>query len=180
VHHGAVTRRRTEPATTPVAPPDSPADADEGRLLAALLEAESLVSARMDALARRAQGVSLAQLDILVTVARTAGGALRMGDLAETLVVSRSGVTYRVDVLERRGLVVRAASDADQRETFVRLTDAGRRLVAEAIGQQVRMLAELTRGRMHPGALADTADTLEALAALLRPQPGAPDAVAAP
>ena len=52
--------------------------------------------------------------------------------LAQTLVTS-STMTNRVDVLARRGLVVRHPDPADRRGVLVRLTDAGRAAVDRAL-----------------------------------------------
>jgi MarR family transcriptional regulator, lower aerobic nicotinate degradation pathway regulator len=55
-----------------------------------------------------------------------------MQELARFLDLDKSSVTGLVDRAERRGLVARAPSPADRRAVLVRLTDAGRALVASA------------------------------------------------
>ena len=55
-----------------------------------------------------------------------------MQELARLLDLDKSSVTGLVDRAERRGLVARAPSAADRRAVRVRLTDAGRALVAAA------------------------------------------------
>ncbi|MET0236588.1 MAG: MarR family transcriptional regulator [Kibdelosporangium sp.] len=50
---------------------------------------------------------------------------LRMAELAEAVLLSRSGVTRLVDRLERAGLVMRERVDGDGRGVVARLTPAG-------------------------------------------------------
>jgi len=77
-------------------------------------------------------GLALADFDVLAQLAR-AGGALRMTELADRALISRSGMTGRVARLVREGLVRRASADADARGVVVLLTDAGQdRLTASA------------------------------------------------
>jgi DNA-binding MarR family transcriptional regulator len=51
---------------------------------------------------------------------------MRMCDVAESVLLSRSGLTRLVDRLERDGLVERVSCADDARGAFARLTDAGR------------------------------------------------------
>ena len=51
---------------------------------------------------------------------------MRMCDVAESVLLSRSGLTRLVDRLERDGLVERVSCDADARGAYAKLTDAGR------------------------------------------------------
>jgi MarR family transcriptional regulator, lower aerobic nicotinate degradation pathway regulator len=55
-----------------------------------------------------------------------------MHELARLLDLDKSSATGLVDRAERRGLVVRVPSPSDRRAVLVRLTDAGRALVAGA------------------------------------------------
>ena len=57
---------------------------------------------------------------------------MRMQDLADRLVLSRSGVTRLVDRLEAAGLIERASCPSDRRGTFAVLTEAGRHAFEEA------------------------------------------------
>src|SRR5439155_23705359 len=72
----------------------------------------------------QATGLALADFDVLAQLAR-AGGELRMTDLANRALVSRSGMTRRVARLVEEGLVRRANTDEDARGVVVALTDAG-------------------------------------------------------
>jgi DNA-binding MarR family transcriptional regulator len=93
----------------------------------ALLTAQAVV---LDAVEGQLQGVGqmpLAWFEVLVRLADEPQGALRMQDLAERLVLSRSGVTRLVDRLEAAGLIERASCPSDRRGTYAVLTESGRR-----------------------------------------------------
>ena len=60
------------------------------------------------------------------------GDRMRMCDLAESILLSRSGLTRLVDRLERDGLLERVACADDARGSYATLTPAGREKLAEA------------------------------------------------
>ncbi|MFP4312021.1 MAG: MarR family winged helix-turn-helix transcriptional regulator [Nitriliruptoraceae bacterium] len=64
--------------------------------------------------------------DVLVQLAEAPDGRLRMQDLADAVLLSKSGVTRLVDRMERSGLVERTRCADDRRGTFAALTPAGR------------------------------------------------------
>jgi DNA-binding MarR family transcriptional regulator len=55
-----------------------------------------------------------------------------MAELADRVLLSRSGTTRLVDRLEREGLLVRDNCTSDGRGTFAVLTDAGEELLSQA------------------------------------------------
>nr|WP_217507749.1 MarR family transcriptional regulator [Curtobacterium albidum] len=90
-----------------------------------------------------AGGLSYVQFQLLATLGDAADGSLRMTDLADGVVYSRSGLTYQVGLLERDGLVVRAPSAEDERSVTVSLTDAGRALLGRVFPGHVEVLRQL-------------------------------------
>src|SRR3989442_2629904 len=68
-------------------------------------------------------GLALADFDVLAQLA-IAGGSLRMTELADRALISRSGMTRRVTRLVHDGLVRRAHADADARGVVVQLTNS--------------------------------------------------------
>lgn len=70
-------------------------------------------------------GVSTAEFEVMIRLARSPGRRLRMSDLAAQTTLSTSGVTRVVDRLERDGLVGRAPCASDRRGFFAVLTAAG-------------------------------------------------------
>ena len=87
-------------------------------------------------------GLALADFDVLAQLA-AGGGALRMTELADRALISRSGMTRRVARLVREGLVRRASADADARGIVVLLTEAGLVRLTETAPVHVRGVAEL-------------------------------------
>lgn len=72
-----------------------------------------------------AQRLSLASYDVLVQLSEAPNRRLRMTELADAVLLSRSGVTRLVDRLERSGLVARARVDSDGRGVVAVLTQLG-------------------------------------------------------
>ena len=77
-------------------------------------------------------GLSLADYEILVHLSGEAAGELRMTELAARTLVSRSGLTRRLDRLVDAGLVERRNCPTDRRGVYAVLTDEGRRRLREA------------------------------------------------
>ncbi len=67
----------------------------------------------------------LASYDVLVQLAEAPQRRLRMTELAESVLLSRSGITRLVDRLERDGLVRREPCTDDARGTYAVITDDG-------------------------------------------------------
>jgi DNA-binding MarR family transcriptional regulator len=87
--------------------------------------AHSLVSRRLDDELRVEHGLSLAEYDALLQLAQAPDRRLRMNQLAEQVLLSRSGVTRLVDRLVADGLVNRRSCSSDARGAEAVLTAAG-------------------------------------------------------
>lgn len=74
----------------------------------------------------------LAWFDVLSTVAE-ADGRMKMGELAEALVISRGGLTKLVDRLVNAGLLERAFCETDRRVSYATLLPAGSELLNEML-----------------------------------------------
>ena len=107
-----------------------------------LLRAHATMMRRLETDLAQATGLALADFDVLAQLAR-AGGELRMTELANRALISRSGMTRRVSRLVAEGLVERATVDADARAVVVSLTDAGVARLTETAPVHVRGVAEL-------------------------------------
>ncbi len=103
------------------------------RLLPWLLfiQAHAAVSHAIEADLQALDGMSLADFDALIQLAM-AGGQLRMSELADRVLLSRSGVSRLVDRLEASGLVERRACPSDARVSWATITDKGRDRFAQA------------------------------------------------
>jgi DNA-binding MarR family transcriptional regulator len=91
----------------------------------AFLTAHALVSRRLDDDLRTEQQMTLAEYAALVQLAEANGRRLRMNQLADGIVLSRSGATRLIDRLEADGLVERRNCSSDGRGAEAVLTDAG-------------------------------------------------------
>lgn len=63
--------------------------------------------------------------DVLLTLEKAPGGRLRMSELADAVILSRSGLTRLVDRLEREGLLGREGCPGDKRGSYAVITEAG-------------------------------------------------------
>ena len=85
----------------------------------------------LDAELERDAGIPMRWYDILVHLEETPDG-LRMNELAERILYSKSGFTRVVDRMEEAGLVRRVRPENDRRSIFVVLTDQGRTTLEQA------------------------------------------------
>lgn len=106
--------------------------AEEVRAYLALLSAATLLQRAVDENLRESVGVSHAQFEILARLAAVDEG-VRMTDLAKSLILSRSGTTYRVQQLAAAGYVSREPDPQDDRGVIASLTAAGADALAAAV-----------------------------------------------
>jgi DNA-binding MarR family transcriptional regulator len=70
-------------------------------------------------------GLPLAWYDVMIEVYRCPGHSIRMSELADRVLLSRSWITRRVRQLEDAGLLTRTPAPEDQRGIIASLTPAG-------------------------------------------------------
>jgi DNA-binding MarR family transcriptional regulator len=87
------------------------------------------------------QRLSLAAYDVLVQLAELPDFRLRMTELADAILLSRSGVTRLVERLERAGLVSRERADGDGRGVVAVLTPVGLERLRAASGTHLTGVA---------------------------------------
>jgi DNA-binding MarR family transcriptional regulator len=107
-----------------------------------LLQAHATLMRRLEVDLAEATGLALADFDVLAQLA-LAGGELRMTELAQRALISRSGMTRRVARLVDQGLVRRAGAEGDARAVVVALTDAGVARLVETAPVHLRGVADL-------------------------------------
>ena len=100
------------------------------------------------------QDMALTDYDVLVQLASADPRRLRMSELADRLLLSRSGVTRLVDRLEASGLVERVSCDDDRRGQWAALTPAGEDRLRHAAPTHLRGVAEHFLDRLSPDELA--------------------------
>lgn len=74
----------------------------------------------------KAEGFSLTWYDVLIQLVETPEHRLRMQDLADAVILSRSGLTRLIDRMDEAGLVSREAATDDRRGSYAVLTEQGR------------------------------------------------------
>ncbi|MBJ8337516.1 MarR family transcriptional regulator [Antrihabitans sp. YC3-6] len=125
--------------------PDLPTEAMGifGRLGRVAMLLEAAINATFDR-----HGLQRGEFDVLAALRRSgAPFELNPSVLAETMMLSRAGMTGRLDRLEGAGLVRRIADSADRRSVRVALTPSGRSLVdivvADHVENEERLLSVL-------------------------------------
>lgn len=90
-----------------------------------LLGAHALLLRRVEEHLKQCKMPPLAWYDVLWELER-AGGALRIGELAERLVIERYNMTRLLDRLEKAGLLIRRPDTADRRGFIAEITLEGK------------------------------------------------------
>lgn len=133
---------------------------------AAFLRAHARVVRELERELQAEQRMALTDYDVLVQLAAAEDRRLRMSELAERLLLSRSGVTRLVDRLVAQGLVEREICDTDRRGQWAALTDAGLDRLRAAAPTHLRGVGEHFLDRMSPDDLA----SMQAILARLDPE----------
>jgi DNA-binding MarR family transcriptional regulator len=109
---------------------------------ASFLRAHASLVRRLDIDLERETGLALADFDVLAQLA-IAHGELRITELADRALISRSGMTRRVARLVDEGLVRRDRATTDARGVVVALTKAGIARLSETAPIHTRGISEL-------------------------------------
>ena len=122
-----VTQRETQWLTEP-----------EMRAWRALIQVTTGVLGALDNELQSEHGMSLGEYEVLVHLSEEPDNSLRMTDLAIRLHLSPSGITRRIDGMQRAGLVERKQCPSDRRGSNAVLTEEGLRRLREAAPTHVR------------------------------------------
>ena len=106
------------------------------------LQGHAQIVRALDAELEREHELPLTSYDVLIQLSLAPDRRLRMFELADAVVLSRSGLTRLVERLERDGLVERERGVADLRQMYARLTDRGFELVADATPTHIAGIKE--------------------------------------
>lgn len=88
-------------------------------------------------------GVSHSEYDVLVNVATGPRDGLRPTELAERVLITKSGLTRLLDRLVERGYIERRACASDRRGQLIVLTSDGRRAFRRAAPNVVRAIGTI-------------------------------------
>ena len=130
-----------------------------------LLKAQARINRRCERAMLDAGGVTLEVYDVLVTLECAPSMRLRMSDLADRVLLSRSGVTRLVDRLEGKGLIQRAACQHDKRCQWAQLTAAGLKVREASWRIYEPQLVALWGSRLDDKAALDLTKFFDSLAA---------------
>jgi DNA-binding MarR family transcriptional regulator len=136
-------------------------DEEEMRAWTAFLAAASLLDRRLDQQLKDEVGISHLQYEILARLSDHCDHEMRMTELADALLNSKSGLTYQISQLEKAGLVRRRSCTTDVRAVYAVLTPAGRALLERAAPGHVALVRELLVDVLTPAQRAALADGLD-------------------
>lgn len=103
----------------------------------AWLSASRLLTEQLNRELTEQHGMTIADYVILVQLSESPDHRVRMSDLAEQTLASRSRLSHQIDRMEKRGLVRREACSDDRRGYFAVLTDAGMDTIVAAAPDHV-------------------------------------------
>jgi len=90
------------------------------------LRVHTALTRELDAELEAAHGLPLTSYEVLLHLADSPEGMMRMSELADSVLLSRSGLTRLADRLERDGLIERRACPSDARGANATITPTGR------------------------------------------------------
>jgi len=130
-----------------------------------MLRAQRRVSRALDADLSRRGGLPLRAYEVLSRLARAPGCAMRMSDLASSVLLSASGITRLVDQLVDRSLIERRADASDARATIAVLTRDGKSILRKTSGIYSEGVKKHFAAHLNEAELAAITEPLERLLA---------------
>jgi DNA-binding MarR family transcriptional regulator len=128
------------------------------------LRAHTALTRELDAELLAAHGLPLTSYEVLLFLADAPGGRMRMSELAESVLLSRSGLTRLADRLAGYGLIERAQCTEDARGWFAAITPKGREVFDEARKTHLDGVRRLFVGSFSQDELETLGSCLERLA----------------
>lgn len=111
-----------------------------------------------------AYDLTLAQIDVLVTIAGVEGGeGLSCSEIADRTLITKGGITGILDRLEARGLIKRIQSRDDRRSVNVRLSAKGAELFRKLYPELVRSNRYLLERAFKPEQMREFSRLLDQL-----------------
>ena len=141
---------------------------DEFRAYAALIASSTLLQRAVERNLREQADLTQVQFEILMNLSNVGDAGIRMAQLADALIVSRSGLSYQVAQLESRGWITRQRSADDERGVVARITPEGERIRRRVFPGHVDIVRSALLDAVEPGELATLTAALERVAGRLR------------
>ncbi|MEI8106150.1 MAG: MarR family winged helix-turn-helix transcriptional regulator, partial [Actinomycetes bacterium] len=127
------------------------------------LRTHSAITRQLNADLLAGHGLTLHDYEVLLRLSNAEGGVMRRVDLAESVVLTASGITRLLDGLERSGFVEKATCSADARVSYAKLTEAGQTKLAQAATTHLAGVEDLFTGRYSEEELETLAELLSRL-----------------
>src|ERR687890_2820361 len=145
-------------------------DADEQKAWRAWLYSSQLLADRLNAELQHDTGISHPYYEILVQLSETPGRMLRMSQLADRCLSSRSRLSHAVPRLEERGWIRRQVCEEDARGQLAVLTDDGFAALEAAAPIHVESVRRNLFDQLSPEQVAAMRDIGETLLEHLSPR----------
>jgi DNA-binding MarR family transcriptional regulator len=129
----------------------------------AFIRSHSAITRELSAQLQREHGLTLNDYEVLLVLSHSEHGMMRRVDLAETVLLTASGITRLLEGLERSGFVCKETCASDARVSYAKLTDDGRQKLSDAAVTHLRGIDELFLGRYSGSELATLAELLSRL-----------------
>src|SRR5262245_15562877 len=113
----------------------------------AYLRTHAAIKRQLNADLLEGHGLTLSDYEVLLRLSQAEDHAMRRIDLADSVLLTASGITRLLDGLERAGFVEEAAVASDARVSYAKLTDAGREKLRQAAVTHLAGIDELFTGR---------------------------------
>jgi DNA-binding MarR family transcriptional regulator len=130
-------------------------DAQEQGAWRAYLESTKVLFELLDRQLQRDAGMPHAYWEILVRLGETPDRTIRMSDLAELTLSSRSRLSHAIARLEERGWITREDCETDRRGQMAVLTEAGAAALRDAAPGHVEAVRRLLVDRLGPDDFAE-------------------------
>lgn len=140
-------------------------DDTQQRSWRAYLQASNTLWDTLDRQLQRDSGINHAYYEILVTLSESPDHQLRMSELADHLLSSRSRLSHAVARLEERGWVERVACPTDRRGQLAQLTSTGFAALVEAAPAHVAAVRATLVDALTPEQLDQLRTISEAISA---------------
>ncbi len=127
------------------------------------LRSHSAITRELSVQLQREHGLTLNDYEVLLHLGRAEGHMMRRVDLAESVLLTASGITRLLDGLERAGYVCKETCKSDARVSYAKLTDAGFEKLRAAGQTHLRGVDELFLSRYSGDELATLAELLSRL-----------------
>ncbi len=127
------------------------------------LRAHAAIRRQLDRELVTAHGLTISDFEVLYRLANAPDKMLRRVDLAQTVLLTPSGITRLLDGLESSGFVKKQACKTDARVVYAKLTEKGQKRLDAASKDHLTSVAELFRERFSDDELETFASLLERL-----------------